>query len=264
MFKKLLVLFVLLTYSLAIAEPRCDAFLHSFPELKSIEFEEKMMQGKSYRLYKNVSSGALKNSPDFEHFVRNSVEVMFEPAEPFGHIRLRVGEKVYSFNYIQSTSVGAFSPRAGNGHYGFAYFVDANQIKQLESEMAQFYGHSSRYNFPPFDAYSPPLKIVKEGGDYKYISPSSEYANNSSVNADIIEQDGKYFLSQDDYKFPIKKTGDDTYEVQSYSCISSADYWTKRFGVNLDPRLSAKSLKETLLSDNHGLSKPDMIFEYAN
>jgi hypothetical protein len=263
MYKKL-VLFLLLFQFNLLADPNCNHLISKLPEINGASIVDKRVGTKAYRIYEGVTAQALKNSDDYDQFVKNTVEVFFEPAEPFGHIRLRVGENVYSFNYIQSTSMSAYSPRAGNGHFGFVYYVDPQKITQLKDEMAQFYGHSSSYNFPPFDAYSPPLKVVKDGDRWKYISPSDKYANNSAVNADIIEENGKHYFSKDGYKFPIKKLSDDTYEVQSYSCISSADYWTRRFGVELNPRYSAKSLKEALLTENHGLTQPDIIMKYGN
>lgn len=263
MFKKTLLLLLFIA-QFSIANNECQNALSRLPQINGATHETKSAYGKTYRIYEGVTASALKTSDDYEHFIKNTIEVIFEPAEPFGHIRFRAGDQIYSFNYVRSTSMGGYSPRARKGHFGFAYYVDSQKIAQLKDEMAQFYGHSRSFNFPPFDAYSPPLKIIKDGDRYRYVSPSPDHANNSAFNAQIINEDGAYYLSKDGYKFPVKKIGDDEFEIQSYSCISSTDYWARRFGVNLEPRYSAKTLKDVLLDTNHGLSQPDIILKYAN
>lgn len=261
MFKKTLLLLLFLA-NFSIANNECQQALSRLPVIDGVNYETKSAYGKTYRIYEGVTASALKSSDDYEHFIKNTIEVIFEPVEPFGHIRFRVGDKIYSFNHVRYTSMGSYSPRVKNGHIGFAYYVDTQKMAQLQDEMVLFYGHSQRYNFPPFDAYSPPLKIIKDGDRYRYVSPSPDNANNSSFNAQILNEDGAYYVSKDGYKFPVKKIGDDEFEIQSYSCISSTDYWARRFGVRLEPRYSAKTLKDVLLESNHGLSQPDIIMKY--
>lgn len=262
MFRKVF-LFLLISFNLY-AQDSCSNLFQALPNIESAQVIEKTLNGKSYRIYENVSAQALKNSNEYNQFVDNTIEVMFEPAEPFGHIRLRAGKKVYSFNFIQSTSIGDYVPRAREGHFGFAYYVDKSKLKDFEQEMIKFYESSRSYNFPPFDAYSPKLKIVREGSGLKYISPSPDYANNSYVQGEIFEEAGSYFIKNGDYKFPISKLDDETFEIQSYSCISSADFWTRKLGIQLNPNYAAKGLKDALLSEHHGLSQPDIILKYAD
>jgi hypothetical protein len=246
------------------AQENCSALFQSFPKLESLDYHIKSFpSGKTYRYYK-IAPNQLNKDDNYQRFLQQTVEVLFEPSEPFGHLRLRVGHKQYSFNYIQSTSQGAFRPPSGRDYYGFIYMVDSDQILKIEDEIGRFYSSSAQYNIPPFDAYSPPLKIRKDGGRWRYESPSESYANNGVAEGEITRENGKYFLKSSNFKMPIRKLGEEEFEVLSYSCVSSTSYWLEKFGLRLNPNLEAKGVKKTLLEPRWGASEPDMIFQYFN
>jgi hypothetical protein len=253
-------LFVLLVIQIQIAFAQtCDGEFKNF--LPSVPLQQKFFSnGKAFKYIENPQ--AHLSGKEYEEFLDNSIEVLFEPSEPFGHIRFRAGKKQYSFNYIMSTSMGPYTPRIGEGRMGYAFIVDGQLLKELDKEMENFYKFSSHHNFPPFDAYSPPLKIVKDGKNWRYKSPSKEYSNNEMIDGDIIFENGSYFVENSGYKFPVKKIGHETFEIQSYSCISSAAFWAKRFGVNLNPWVAAKDLNEMLKNPSGKLSSPHYIFKY--
>jgi hypothetical protein len=255
-----LIIFLLFSFNL-FAQQSCSHLFQAFPKLNNLHFEEKTFHsGKTYRHYK-VDASEL-NDPEYKKFLNETVEVLYEPAEPFGHLRLRVGERQYSFNYIQSTSQNVYSPRSGADRYGFIYMVDPNKIKEMEDEIIKFYKSSMEHNIPPFDAFSPPLKVKRDGASWRYESPSTEYANNGIANGKIIQENGQYYLASPDIKLPVRKIGNDEYETLSYSCVSSTSYWLERFGLQLNRNLEAKGVKKTLLDPRYGASEPDMIFQY--
>jgi hypothetical protein len=261
MFKKYLFLAVTLFSFSVFGQEHCSSLFQSFPKLTQLDYQEKAFRsGKPYRHYR-VDASEL-DDPEYKKFLRETVEVLYEPSEPFGHLRLRVGERQYSFNYIESTSQNIYSPRSGTDRYGFVYMVDPDKIKELEGEIISFYKSSMSHNIPPFDAYSPPLKIKKDGANWRYESPSDKYSNNGIAKGKIVEENGKYFLASPEFRLPVRKIGPDEYEGMSFSCVSSTTYWLDRFGLKLNRDLEAKGVKKTLLDPYFGTSEPDMIFQY--
>lgn len=88
-----------------------------------------------------------------------TAEIIFEPVEPFGHINLRVGKNVYSFNFIQSTSINDYTPRLKisenpemSNTTGFIFHLGKEKIEAVEAEIKAFYKSSASHNVPPFDA----------------------------------------------------------------------------------------------------------------
>jgi len=261
MFKKSIFFLLFVFSSFAFGQDNCSHLFQSFPKLTKLDYQEKAFRsGKAYRHYQ-VDASEL-DGPEYKKFLKQTVEVLYEPSEPFGHLRLRVGERQYSFNYIQSTSQNVYSPRSGSDRYGFIYQVDPEKIVELEGEIIRFYKSSMSHNIPPFDAYSPPLKIKKDGADWRYESPSEKYSNNEIAEGKIIEENGKFYLASPEFKLPVRKIGPDEYEGMSYSCVSSTTYWLERFGLKLNRNLEAKGVKKTLLDPYFGTSEPDMIFQY--
>jgi hypothetical protein len=259
MYKYLLLLF--LSFSLY-AQENCSDLYKTFPKLNDLEHTTQVFSsGKPYRYYR-VSPDRLAGDENYDKFLKQTVEVLFEPSDPFGHLRLRVGKKQYSFNYIQSTSQGNFTPRGGKDYFGFAYVVDPADIAKMEDEISRFYASSQAHNIPPFDAYSPPLKLTKEGGHWRYKSPSSKYSNNEYANGEIIKEGNQYYLKSPTYKMPVRKLAEEEYEVMSYSCVSSTAFWLEKFGIKLNRNLEAKGVKSTLLDPGFGTSEPDLIFQY--
>jgi hypothetical protein len=261
MFRSFLFALLFLFSTAIFAQENCSHLFQSFPKLTQLDYQEKAFRsGKAYRHYR-VDASELDH-PEYKKFLKQTVEVLYEPSEPFGHLRLRVGERQYSFNYIQSTSQNIYSPRSGTDRFGFVYMVDPDKITEMEDQIISFYKSSMSHNIPPFDAYSPPLKIKRDGASWRYESPSEKYSNNGIANGKIIEENGKHYLASPEFKLPVRKIGPDEYEGMSYSCVSSTSYWLERFGLKLNRNLEAKGVKKTLLDPYFGTSEPDMIFQY--
>jgi hypothetical protein len=259
---KLISSIILIFFSCLSYANRCEQNLNNLPSIG--QFEEKIFSsGKSYRLY---NKGTLQVNEQYQQMLHSSVEVIAENSPPFGHLRLRVGDQIYSMNYIQSTSQRLFRPNLNNVNevVGFVYLVDPSEILKLQDEISRFFKSSQDYNVPGFDAFSPPLKIINEGNQLRYKSPSAEYANNELIRGEIIKDADEYFLTSPNYKIKVQKINNNEYEVPSFSCVSATTYWLKKFNIDIySPwNLEAKEVKKLLLNPNRLTSEPDLIIHY--
>lgn len=245
------------------------------PELTQLNPQiKKFANGKNYTQY-TANINVMNKYPDYDDFIKKTVEIIFEPVEPFGHINLRIGNTIYSFNYVQSTSINKFSPRIKKSSSenmpsstGFVFEVDPEQILKLKKDIDAVYTSSVSHNLPPFDAYSPLLKIVEEEGflgkNLKFQSPSPNHGNDQGVKGQIVQEGSNFFLDTGaGMKVPLVKQGHDFY-VQSYSCSSSAEYVLANFfGINLSYADSAKALHHSLSKGNINESiSPVAVIKY--
>jgi hypothetical protein len=228
------------------------------PELTQLNPQLKnFYNGRQYTEYR-ANINVMNKYPDYDEFLERTAEIIFEPVEPFGHISLRIGKKLYSFNFIQSTSINTFYPHMKNstnpemsGTTGYVFQLSKEKIETMEKEIEAFYKSSASHNVPPFDAYSPLLKIHKVGGGkLKFQSESPKFGNMNAIDGKIIEENGQYFLDSRGVKVPAVKKGDDFF-TQSYSCSSSAAHiMEKYFGITLSYDGAAKSIKQSLDNGN--------------
>lgn len=235
----------------------------ALPDLTQLKSEIKTFpNGKKYIHY-TADINIMNKYPDYEEFLANTVEVIFEPVEPFGHMQLRIGDQIYAFNNVQWTAINKFAPRLKKssnpempGSSGFVFEVGKEKIDSVIKEVTSWYRSSANMNIPPFDAYSPLLKIEESTGlmggkSYKYVSDSPQFGNNNGLKGMVVEIDGKFILdAQNGIKVPLVKKGDDFY-TQSYSCSSSAQYVLHQyFGIDVSYGGSAKSLHHSLSNGN--------------
>ena len=232
------------------------------PELTQLNPQVKQFSnGKKYIEYQ-ANINVMNKYPDYEEFLEQTAEIIFEPVEPFGHINLRIGKQIYSFNFIQSTSINKFSPRMKNssnpemsGSMGYIFQLDKEKILAAQKEIEAFYRSSASNNIPPFDAYSPLLKIHEEDGAFgkklSFKSESPKFGNQNNIKGNILEENGKYFLDAGNgVKVAVIKKGNE-YFTQSYSCSSSAGHiMEKFFGISLSYNGAAKSIKQSLDNGN--------------
>ena len=82
--------------------------------------------------------------------MKNSIEVLFEPtASVYGHLLVRVGERLYDFPGPWGTRNQKFSTamRYVNSHaYGFVYPRTAKQIQKLQREFEKFANAGHRFS----------------------------------------------------------------------------------------------------------------------
>lgn len=238
--------------------------LKPLPELTQLNPSEKVFpNGKKYIEYR-ANINVMNKYPDYDVFLEETAEIIFGPTDPFGHIDLRIGKKIYSFNNVQWTSINSFSPRMKTSSnlaempssHGFVFQLGKEKIESLAKEIEVFYKSSASHNIPAFDAYSPLLKIEEKDGmmggkKLYYVTDSPKYGNNKEVNGKIVEVNGKMVLDAGNgVTVPVIKKGDH-YFTQSYSCSSSAGHVLERFfGITVSHNISAKSLAASLLKGN--------------
>ncbi len=206
------------------------------------------------------------NNPSYVDFLENTVEVIYVPAVPYGHINFRVGQRFYSFNYINDTTRTDFKPSGGMGKHGFAYSVPKEKIEAIQKDIERFYADSKEYNVAPFDAHSYTLKVKqKKEGVVQFKSPGWLFANNKKAQADIVElADGKFVLeTPSGGRYPVEKAANGEFCTQSLSCSTSAIYLLEEhFGVKNRFNHGAKSLRDELLSGNPDGTPPDFVIHY--
>ena len=224
----------------------------------------KFSSGRSYLRYE-MPPDKRPSIEVYTRFMDNTVEPIHQTGGEFGHFSLRVGRRLYSFNYLQDTSRNKFSiGMVGHGKTGFVFQADPEKIRGAQDELEKIYKNSEDNNVPPFDEYSAMLEIVRhEDGSMNFRSNSPSGANNRSISAELVEEEGKHILlTGDGFKYPVIQQGDKLY-VQSLSCASSATYVMKKyFGIDVAFTPGAKSLRDTLGKGNPGRQAPDAIVYY--
>lgn len=250
--------------------------LGPLPELTQLRSAEKFFPNKKKYIEYTANVDVMEKYPDYEDFLEQTAEILFEPIEPFGHINLRLGKKVYSFNSLEATSIETFSPemrKSSNpkmlSSHGFVFQLGKEKIEALKKEVALFYNSSRSHNIPAFDAYSPLLKIeeregVLGGKNLYYVTDSPKYGNDRMLKGKIVEHEGRMMLEAGSgLRVPVIKKGD-TYYTQSYSCSSSAtEVLEKYFGLKISYGYSAKSLAESLLKGNVNENiSPAVVIKY--
>lgn len=231
-----------------------------------LDITEKVFpSGVSYKEIK-VTESLKPTNPNYQQFLRNSVEVLYFPAMPYGHINFRVGDRLYSFDYINKTKRADFKPTRGSGKVGFAYSIPKEKIEKIQKELERFYSDSKEFNIAPFDAHSYKLKVKESGdGEVKFKSPGLLFANNKKANANIVEiEDGKFVLeTPSGGRYPLEQKSNGEFCTQSLSCSTSAIYLLeKHFGVKNEFNHGAKSLRDAMLKGNPKGTPPDLIIHY--
>ena len=257
-------------------KPQAIAPQRELPQLTQLNpVEKKFPNGKKYTEY-TANTGVMNKYPDYDTFLEETAEVIFEPTEPFGHIYLRIGKKVHTFNNVQWTSVSSFSPRLRKSSNpelmsstGFVFHLGKEKIDPLLKEIAALYSSSQSHNVPAFDAYSPMLKIEERDGmmggkKLFYVTDSPKYGNDKEIKGKLVEVNGVMVLDAGNgITVPVVKKGDHYY-TQSYSCSSSAGHVLEKFfGLKVAHAYSAKSLAAALSKGNINESiSPVAVIKY--
>lgn len=248
------------------------------PELAQLNpVAKNFSNGKKYTEY-TANINVMNKYPDYDQFLEETAEVIFEPVDPFGHIVLRIGKKTFAFNNVQWTAVRNFSPEMNPSSkpeelmhsHGFVFQLGKQKIEALKKDIELFYSSSSSHNIPAFDAYSPLLKIeereagVTGGKKLFYVTDSPKYGNSRELTGSIVEKEGKMVLDAGNGVIvPVVKKGNDYY-TQSYSCSSSAGHVLEKFfGIKISHAYSAKSLAQSLMKGNINEShSPVAVIKY--
>lgn len=258
------------------APAQTDVASDVLPELTQLNpVIKKFPNGKKYIEY-TANPAVMQKYPDYDDFLQQTAEIIFEPGGPFGHINLRVGKKLYSFNNVKWTSISSFAPQMLRSDkpdmmssHGFVFQLGKDKIAALKKDIELFYNSSQSHNIPAFDAYSPLLKIEEReatfgGKKLFYVTDSPKFGNDREISGKLAELDGQMVLDAGNgIVVPVIKKGKDYY-TQSYSCSSSAAHVLEKFfGLKMSYAFSAKSLAESLSKGNIRESiSPTAVIKY--
>lgn len=244
-----------------------------FENLKDVNYKSEVFpNGKTYRKYTFTDLEKKANSPEYKKFLEETAEVIFEPGGVFGHIVLRVGKKVYSFDYINSTTNENFRFRRLNNvkgspkAQGFIFKVGKKEIRSKLKKLENFYRSSAYSNVPGFDAYTSWLEIDRpEEGRLAYKSPAPEYGNNDLIeDSKVYKYRGKKYLKSSwGVKVPVYERDGKEYTL-GYSCSSSAAYVMQNFfGIKLINIVGSQEMTRSLEAGNTYKYPPIAIIEYS-
>lgn len=228
--------------------------------------EKKFSSGQRYVEYK-IPQKLTATKSEWQSFQENSVEVMYEPTGPFGHIRLRVGSTVYSFNFSKDATLHLFDPSKNKATDGYAFVVPKEDIAKVQKEIDRIYYNSSLYNVPPFDPYSHQMRLSSNRENPRFRRPTSSIYSLMSTNGAtgrIVTRDGrKFFQTPDNLFVPLEEHGEGVVCMQSFSCSSSANHILKKFfGIDLDVDRGAKGMREQLEAGSSMNRTPDVVLRY--
>lgn len=231
-------------------------------------------------------------APEMTEFLNNTIEVVYTPhASIFGHVRLRIKNKLFGYENVMTTKAGAnFNSEflyhevrrvktikgrgegKKEGNMGVIFNLTAEDKKILEereAELFNFYSSSMAFNIPPFDgAGAKEIKLIvdPDSGEMSYKSPTSKsnFGNHARVKGKIVTKEGKEFLvSPSGFEHPISLNAKGERVVESYTCASSIEYvMTKILGKKFAQMPYAGSLMTYLKNGAEDNLSPDAVIHY--
>lgn len=238
--------------------------------------------GKYLRYY---FDSAANNSVGRREFLENTAEIVYTPhASYHGHVRLRIGNKLYGFENVKRTMNSTFDGSAlykaerkvkkgrKEGNLGVVFtLTEAQQqvLKERQGMIDQFYDSSARYNIPPFDgsgAAEVKVLVDEATGRMSYKSPTSKssFGNHAEITGSIVEENGAEFLvSPNGFRHPIHLNEKGERVVKSFSCASSVHHvMDEILGMSVKEMPYAGSFMTSLKNGAQDHLSPDAIIHY--
>lgn len=259
-------------------------FTDKFPHLPELEQDLKIFKDTGGKHVEYFMDSNKLNSKGYSEFLENTAEILYFPhASYYGHIRLRIGKKMYGFENISYTFNSSFESsrifkqtralkkgkKAGNEGIVFVLTDEMKEyLEQNISEIENFYNTSKSYNLPPFDGSgATEIKvIVQDDGRLKFHSPTSKsaFGNRAFVNAKLEEIDGsEYLVAPNGFRHPVTYNKKNEKIVRGYSCASSATKVLNDFlGISSKDMPYAGSFLTQLKNGNLGFTQPDAVIHY--
>jgi hypothetical protein len=239
---------------------------HTTPKLSFVKPSHNILNknGRKTNVFKINSNVA--ETDGYQQIKEESAEIIYEPIGKFGHISLRVGDKVYSFENYRQTSKKIFNlSKLRKNAKGFVFNISKEQIQKMEDQISHVYRSGQKYNIPPFDAYSRRYEIImKSNGNYigKQVD-SSKSGSSINLQGEVKEIAGKkYLVAPNNVKLPIEEKDGRMY-IKSVNCASSASTILRQFlGIDIGNFLGAHSINDAVM-DGLINKVPDFIFDYS-
>jgi len=203
---------------------------------------------------------------DYEDFLDDTVEILYEPNSLFGHISLRVGRIHYNLGNTRMVDISAFKP---SGHTGFTrgavYRVGRERVAQTENEIRAFY-EALKSDVPPFDSYSRMFRVIEDGeGAVELVADAKgAEARVQKRTAARVNREGKSIslVNTQGFKTPIILKEGEMW-IRSYSCTTSTTTVLKgKFSIPFEFDYVAKNLNQTLFLGNPLGRLPDVLVDY--
>lgn len=261
-----------------------DHFPESYPHLPYMEQSLKRFKDTDEYFVEYFMKPGDWNKKGYQDYLENSVEVILFPHSSIhGHIRLRIGKKIYGYENVSVSFNEPFTPerifkkqrelkrgvKAGN--IGVVFVLTEEQKRLLTSRMEdieRFYSSTQKYNVPPFDGKGDKrLKIIQtDDGQYKYHSPTapSGYGNRAKFNARIVNSEGLTYLeAPNGLRHLVEKDENDELVTQGYSCSSSVGHVLQNYlGLSVKDMPFAGSFFTHLKNGATEHTKPSAIIHY--
>ncbi len=238
--------------------------------------------GKYIRYYFDA---AANSSVGRREFLENTAEIVYTPhASYHGHVRLRIGNKLYGFENVKRTMNTSFDGSAlfkaerkvkkgrKEGNLGVVFTLTDDQqqvLKARQGMIDQFYESSARYNIPPFDGSgAAEVKVLVDptSGKMSYKSPTSKssFGNHGEITGDLVEENGAEFLvSPNGYRHPVHLNDKGERVVKAYSCASSVHHvMSDILGMSVKEMPYAGSFMTSLKNGAQDHLSPDAIIHY--
>lgn len=219
-------------------------------------------------LYKIGRNKAYFKNENYKAFMYNSVEIIYDDVSPYGHIRLRIGDRLFAFDYVEKTVRDIFEGLGAKANrVGFAFQVPYSEIKKQLPDIDRFYNNAVTYNMSGFDAQSVPLFLKPQESSNTYEGLSQEsthffFANDRLAKAYIVDRDGQTYVETPDGVQIKTENTDKGFCIQSFSCSTSATFVLNHFfGKQFGMKHGAQSLMKSLKS-GASAEKPDAIIFY--
>ncbi|MBW2732564.1 MAG: hypothetical protein JRH20_09230 [Deltaproteobacteria bacterium] len=212
----------------------------------------------------------------YEHYLKHTVELLYNPNSRTGHELLRVGDLFGDLGYThqaQQRNLPNFAHRK-SGMVGFVFDVkNTKALDHVQSVMRREIESMKRYNVPVFSGSSGLVKL-RAGSEGRFsVEPTgrrSRFGDPSGiVEGKLVTEAGKLFLrSPNGIMTPAKKVGE-LIEVETRSCTSWPTDLLARFGKelglpNFAVRKDSRRLAAELMRSPTPMVKPDLVTVYTS
>jgi hypothetical protein len=201
-----------------------------------------------------------KRGRSSEMLLNNTVEIIYYDTSPFGHVLLRVGKKLISFNTPGDTTFKDYyrtwrQDMVKPGQISVIIPIASEKISSAMTAIQRFVQSSKEFNLPPMDAYSSKIALENSGGKWSLQAPiQGRFSAANWFKGKVqINDDAPYIQSPNGVKIPIEQNEDGKLTIQSYSCSTSVDFILKTFfGIVLKNSYRATSVQQEILSGSLG------------
>jgi hypothetical protein len=229
---------------------------------------------KSVPVY-NLKSDYIEIGAQYSKFLLNSIELIYSDEKPIGHIRLRIGDRIYSLGKYRIATRKQFESHnldpGKNATTGYVWRVPFSHINKVIPEIEQLFNNTVNYNLFGFDRTSRILSVreLHDPSTYKGLEYQRRHGLSLLFSKDIdlltgfrVSENGEVFIETPDGNRIEAIEDERGLCVQGFSCSTSATYILhKYFAIDLPIQIGADSLNKLLAAPDFD-QPPDAIIRY--